>query len=73
MLQPHEGEEESRTLNKECQNSQQHSVHLCKLLQKGEMAEIDRLSVKPTVRCAKCGAEADLASSVCQPIPLAKR
>ena len=59
-------------MNKDCQNSQRHSVHFCKLLQKGEMEEIDRLSTKPTVRCGKCGAEADLASSLCQPIPLSR-
>ncbi|PLX77878.1 MAG: hypothetical protein C0614_09270 [Desulfuromonas sp.] len=60
-------------MNEGCQNAQRHTVHFCKLLQRGEMEEIDRLSVQPTVRCVKCGAEADLASSVCQPMPLTKR
>jgi hypothetical protein len=54
----------------ECWKPAKHPAHMCKLFKKGLMMEIDRISARPTVACAKCGARADLAESVCQPKPL---
>jgi hypothetical protein len=53
-----------------CWKPAKHPVHMCTLLKKGLMMEIDQQSAKPTVACAKCGAKADLPGSVCQPKPL---
>lgn len=54
----------------ECWTPEKHPTHMCKLLKKGSMMEIDQQSAKPTVRCAKCAAKADLPAAVCQPIAL---
>lgn len=40
---------------------------MCKLLQKGQMEELDRRSSKPTVVCNKCGAKANDKHDVCSP------
>jgi len=56
--------------DKDCWKPEKHPAHMCKLLKKGQMEEYDRRSAKPTVRCAKCGAKAALAESVCQPLTL---
>ena len=55
---------------KDCWKPEKHPQHMCKLLKLGMMQEIDRRSAKPTVRCAKCGAKADLPEAVCQPIEI---
>lgn len=56
--------------NQDCWKPDKHPAHMCKLFKQGLMMEIDQASAKPTVVCAKCGAKADLAGSVCQPKPL---
>jgi len=56
--------------DQECWNPDKHPVHMCKLLKKGLMFEIDQNSSKPTVSCAKCGAKANVPESLCQPKPL---
>ena len=56
--------------DKDCRKPTKHPIHMCALLKKGLMMEIDQRSAKPTVACAKCGAKADLPESVCQPKPL---
>lgn len=56
--------------DKDCWKPEKHPIHMCKLLKKGLMMEIDQRSAKPTVSCAKCGAEADNPESVCQPKPV---
>ena len=53
-----------------CQEPRKHPQHMCELLRLGLMEERDKRAVKPTVRCAKCGARADEAGSVCQPLEL---
>ena len=54
----------------DCWEPDKHPTHMCKLLKKGLMMEIDQGSVNPTVSCAKCGAKADKPKAVCQPKPL---
>lgn len=54
----------------ECWEPEKHPKHMCKLLKRGMMEEIDKRSTSPTVRCAKCSAEADMPAMVCQPIEL---
>jgi hypothetical protein len=56
--------------DKDCWKPTKHPAHICALLKKGLMMEIDQRSAKPTVACAKCGAKADVRESVCQPKPL---
>jgi hypothetical protein len=56
--------------DKDCWEPKKHPTHMCKLLKKGMMMEIDQNSAKPTVACAKCGARADMPAFVCQPKPL---
>lgn len=53
-----------------CEKPDYHEMHMCKLLKKGYMEEIDRRSRRPTVVCAKCGAKADEGRDLCQPRPL---
>ena len=55
---------------KDCSNPEKHPRHMCELYRSNMMMEYDQQSRNPTVSCAKCGAEADLAESVCQPKPL---
>jgi len=47
-------------------------LKMCQLKAGGLMQEIDRRSTKPTVVCAKCGAKANEAHQVHNPIPLKK-
>lgn len=54
----------------ECQTPRYHDMHLCKLLKKGLMEELDRRSSRPTVICSKCGARANEGRDLCQPRPL---
>ena len=42
--------------DKDCWKPEKHPTHMCKLFKKGLMMEIDQQSSKPTVACAKCGA-----------------
>lgn len=51
----------------DCRAAQQHPTHMCTLFKKGLMMEIDRNSSRPTAVCARCGAKADRAASLCQP------
>jgi hypothetical protein len=56
--------------DKDCWKPEKHPRHMCKLLKKGLMEELDKQAMKPTVKCAKCGAKADQPEAVCQPKPL---
>jgi hypothetical protein len=56
--------------DRDCWKPAHHPTHMCALLRKGMMMEIDQRSSRPTVACAKCGARADAPESVCQPKPL---
>lgn len=47
-------------------------LKMCQLKAQGWMAEIDRRSTKPTVVCNKCGAKADRAADLHNPLPLKK-
>ncbi len=53
--------------HEDCWKPEIHPTHMCKLLKKGLMMELDRQAANPTVACAKCGAKAALAEAVCQP------
>ena len=46
---------------------------ICELRAKGLMEEIDKLSIKPTVVCGKCGAKADSPDHLHNPRPLTKK
>jgi len=48
-------------------------LKMCQLKAKGLMEEIDRRSTKPTVVCNKCGAKANEADQVHNPLPLKKK
>lgn len=54
----------------ECWDIDKHPAHMCKLFKQGRMMEYDQSAENPTVACAKCGAKAHRAESVCQPRPL---
>ena len=56
--------------DQDCWTPEKHPTHMCKLLKKGLMMQRDQQALNPKYRCAKCGAEADLAEAVCQPKPL---
>jgi hypothetical protein len=56
--------------DRDCRQPANHPTHMCALLKKGLMMEIDLRSANPTVACARCGARADVPASVCQPKPL---
>ncbi len=47
-------------------------LKMCQLKAKGLMEEIDRRSTAPTVVCNKCGAKANQADQVHNPLPLKK-
>jgi len=51
----------------DCQQSQQHDGHLCRLIEQGRMAEVLAHSAHPTCRCRNCGAVADRAEALCRP------
>ena len=47
-------------------------LKICQLRAKGLMEEIDRRSTNPTVVCGKCGAKANQADQLHNPLPLKK-
>ena len=47
-------------------------LKMCQLKAAGMMQEIDRRSTRPTVVCGKCGAKANEAHHVHNPLPLKK-
>lgn len=49
------------------------TLKMCELRAAGLMEEIDRRSRRPTVKCGKCGAEADRPEQVHNPRPLANK
>lgn len=53
-------------------NSPIEELKMCQLKALGLMEEIDRRSTNPTVVCNKCGAKANEANQVHNPIPLKK-
>ena len=53
-------------------SSELKDLKMCQLKAKGLMEEIDRRSSKPTVVCNKCGAKANQADQVHNPLPLKK-
>ena len=48
-------------------------LKMCQLKAQGLMEEIDRRSTQPTVICNKCGAKANQAHQVHNPLPLKKK
>lgn len=55
-----------------CGCGEKHQGHLCVLKSKGLMEEVRHLTSSPTVSCFMCGAEANSAENVCEPVPLDK-
>jgi len=54
------------------ENAPVEQLKMCQLKAKGMMAEIDRRSTAPTVVCSKCGAKANRAADLHNPLPLKK-
>ncbi len=50
-----------------CSCGEMHKGHICSLTNMGLLGEVQHLTSKPTVICAKCGAKANLAHNVCFP------
>ena len=69
---PEQGQrrEEMEERNQDCWKPIEHPKHMCRLLREGLMQELDQLADNPVVRCARCGAEANLREAVCQPLDL---
>ncbi|WP_298438983.1 hypothetical protein [Geobacter sp.] len=57
---------------KTCSCGEKHQGHLCVLKSMGLMEQVRHLSSAPTVSCFMCGAEANSADNVCEPVPLKK-
>lgn len=55
-----------------CGCGKTHSGHICLLKSQGLTEEIEHVTNKPTVACFMCGAEANSADHVCEPVPLEK-
>lgn len=55
-----------------CGCGETHKGHICWLSNMGLLMEVQHLTSDPTVRCAKCGAKANLAHNVCFPEELEK-
>ncbi|ANA40223.1 hypothetical protein [Geobacter anodireducens] len=55
-----------------CSCGEKHQGHLCVLKSKGLMDEVKHLTSSPTVSCFMCGAEANSADNVCEPVQLDK-
>ncbi len=53
-----------------CPGPDEHQIHLCRLMELGKMAEVDRLTSEPNFSCRNCGAYASAAESLCNPEPL---
>lgn len=58
--------------NKTCQCGAKHTGHICMLKSAGKLEEVAHLSANATVACFTCGAEADQADHVCNPMPIEK-
>ena len=54
------------------ENTSIEQLKVCQLRAQGLMEEIDRRSTDPTVICNKCGAKANRADQVHNPLPLQK-
>ncbi len=56
--------------SKTCQCGAKHTGHICMLKSAGRLDEIAHITDKPTVACFTCGAEANSAENVCNPVPI---
>lgn len=50
-----------------CEGPPAHDRHLCRLMEMGLTAEIDRLTSEPNFTCKNCGAYAKAAETLCNP------
>lgn len=50
-----------------CEGPKAHARHLCRLMELGMTAEIDRLTSEPNFTCKNCGAYAAAAETLCNP------
>lgn len=48
-----------------CQDSKNHSNHMCSLKLQGRLDEVKKLSDQPTVECGHCGAKANSIQNIC--------
>ncbi|AJE03065.1 hypothetical protein [Geobacter pickeringii] len=55
-----------------CSCGEKHQGHLCVLKSKGLTEQVRHLSSAPTVSCFMCGAEANSADNVCEPVAIGK-
>lgn len=53
-----------------CSCGEKHQGHICVLKSNGKTVEVAHLTENPTVVCFSCGAEANSAENVCEPMPL---
>ena len=53
-----------------CTCGEMHKGHICWLTQMEMFMEVRHLTDNPTIKCAKCGAKANLPHNVCFPSPL---
>jgi len=53
-----------------CEGPRSHDDHLCRLMERGLAAEIDRLTQEANYTCRNCGAYATQAECLCNPEPL---
>ena len=56
--------------SKTCQCGAKHTGHICMLKSAGRLDEIAHITDKPAVACFTCGAEANSAENVCNPVPI---
>jgi len=55
---------------KPCPDADGHERHICRLLERGETAEVDRLTATANFICKACGVYAESADCLCRPEPL---
>ncbi|KIH75669.1 hypothetical protein SAMN05660860_03058 [Geoalkalibacter ferrihydriticus] len=61
---------ESEQSYNECTNAQQHREHLCILMEQGRSREVSERSTHPAFACRNCGAYANEAQDLCNPMSL---
>lgn len=55
-----------------CRCGEKHEGHLCVLKSKGLTKEVEHLTDDPRFSCFMCGAEANSADNLCEPVPIGK-
>ncbi|GAB4296913.1 MAG: hypothetical protein Fur0034_06460 [Desulfuromonadia bacterium] len=55
-----------------CHCGEKHEGHLCVLRSKGMTKEIEQLTDRPEFVCFMCGAEANSAENLCEPVSISR-